>query len=76
MFQENNCSLPQFDLKWLYISKVNITNNMFMYCKKGIQKRLADYDQRFSLNEPVLPLRELYVECSLRNIKNQRTFCI
>ena len=43
------------------ISKVNITNNMFMYCNK-VYKR--DYDQRFSLNEPVLPLTELCAKCA------------
>ena len=36
-----------------------------MYCNKIYKKGLADYDQRFSLNEPVLPLRELYAKCSL-----------
>ena len=46
------------------MSKVNITDNMFMYCSKVYKRDLVDYDQRFSLNEPVLPLRELYAKCS------------
>ena len=35
-----------------------------MYCSKVYKRDLVDYDQRFSLNEPVLPLRELYAKCS------------
>ena len=46
------------------MSKVNITNNMFMYCSKVYKRDLVDYDQRFSLIELVLPLRELYAKCS------------
>ena len=38
-----------------------------MYCKKVGKRDFADFDQTFSLNEPVLPLglRELYAKCSL-----------
>ena len=46
------------------MSKVNITNNMFMHCSKVYKRDLVDYDQGFSLNEPVLPLREIYAKCS------------
>ena len=35
-----------------------------MYCNKVYKRDLVDYDQRFSLNKPVLPLRELYAKCS------------
>ena len=46
------------------MSKLNMTNNMFIYCNKVYKRDLVDYDQRFSLNEPALPLRELYAKCS------------
>ena len=35
-----------------------------MYCSKVYKRDLVDYDQRVNLNEPVLPLRELYAKCS------------